>query len=40
MMEKLLRGEQLTPGEMEQLGQMVGLNRTDDLRYKDGWRGA
>lgn len=35
MMEKLLRGEELTPGEMQRLGQMVGLQRMDDLRYKD-----
>lgn len=35
MMEKLLRGEQLSQQELQQLGQMVGLNRTDDLRYKE-----
>ena len=35
MMEKLLRGEQLTPGELQRLGQMVGLNRMDDMRYRD-----
>lgn len=35
MMEKLLRGEQLSPEELQQLGQMTGLNRTDDLRYQD-----
>jgi uncharacterized protein with von Willebrand factor type A (vWA) domain len=35
MMEKLLRGEQLSQQELEQLGQMVGLNRTEDLRYKE-----
>jgi uncharacterized protein with von Willebrand factor type A (vWA) domain len=35
MMEKLLRGEQLSQEELEALGQMTGLNRTDDLRYKD-----
>jgi uncharacterized protein with von Willebrand factor type A (vWA) domain len=35
MMEKLLRGEQLSQQEMDQLGQMVGLNRTDDLRYRE-----
>ena len=29
MMEKLLRGEQLSQEELEQLGQMTGLNRTD-----------
>ena len=35
MMEKLLRGEQLSQEELQQLGQMVGLNRADDLRYRD-----
>lgn len=35
MMEKLLRGEQLSQEELNQLGQMTGLNRTDDLRYKE-----
>ena len=34
MMEKLLRGEQLA-GRLQRLGQMVGLNRMDDLRYRD-----
>jgi len=35
MMEKLLRGEQLSQEEMAQMGQLVGLNRTTDLRYQD-----
>ncbi len=35
MMEKLLRGDQLSQQELERLGQMVGLNRMDDLRYRD-----
>jgi uncharacterized protein len=35
LMEKLLRGEQLSQEELNQLGQMTGLNRTDDLRYKE-----
>jgi uncharacterized protein with von Willebrand factor type A (vWA) domain len=35
LMEKLLRGEQLSQEELEQLGQMTGLNRTNDLRYKE-----
>ncbi len=35
MMERLLRGEQLTEDELRQLGQMVGLNRMDDLRYQE-----
>lgn len=34
-MEKLLRGEQLTPQELRQLGQLTGLNRMDDMRYRD-----
>uniref|UniRef100_A0A540VIU7 VWA domain-containing protein n=2 Tax=Litorilinea aerophila TaxID=1204385 RepID=A0A540VIU7_9CHLR len=35
MMEKLLRGEQLSQQELEQLGQMVGLNRMNDMRYRE-----
>lgn len=35
MMEKLLRGEQLSQEELDQLGQMTGLNRAEDMRYKD-----
>ena len=35
LMEKLLRGEQLSQQELEQLGQMVGLNRMDNLDYQD-----
>jgi len=35
MMEKLLRGQELSPGEMQRLAQMVGLQRMDDLRYKE-----
>ena len=35
LMEKLLRGEQLSQEELSQLGNMVGLNRMDDLRYQD-----
>ncbi|MCB0073457.1 MAG: VWA domain-containing protein [Caldilineaceae bacterium] len=35
LMEKLLRGEQLSQEELNQLGNMVGLNRMDDLRYQD-----
>jgi len=35
MMERLLRGEQLTQDELERLGQMTGLNRMDNMRYKD-----
>ena len=35
LMEKLLRGEQLSQQDLDQLGQLTGLNRADDLRYKD-----
>ena len=35
MMEKLLRGEQLSEDELRHLGQMTGLNRMDNLRYRD-----
>lgn len=35
MMEKLLRGEQLSKQELERLGQMVGLNRADDMRQRE-----
>ncbi len=35
MMEKLLRGEQLSQQELDQLAQLTGLNRMDDMRYRD-----
>ncbi len=35
MLERLLRGEQMTPQELDALGQMVGLNNADDLRYRE-----
>ena len=35
MMERLLRGEQLSQEELNQLGQLTGLNRMDDMRYRD-----
>ncbi|MCB0089068.1 MAG: VWA domain-containing protein, partial [Caldilineaceae bacterium] len=35
MMEKLLRGEQLSQDQLNQLAQMTGLNRMDDLKYRD-----
>lgn len=35
MMEKLLRGEQLSKEELEALSQLTGLNQTKDLRYRD-----
>ncbi|MBK8046548.1 MAG: VWA domain-containing protein [Anaerolineales bacterium] len=35
LMEKLLRGEQLSQEELDQLAQLTGLNRADDMQYKD-----
>jgi len=35
LMERLLRGEQLSADELQRLGQLVGLNQVDDLRYQD-----
>ncbi len=35
MLERLLRGEQLIQEELDRLGQMVGLNRADDLRQRE-----
>lgn len=35
MMERLVRGEELTPEELDALGRMAGLNRADDLRYRE-----
>jgi uncharacterized protein with von Willebrand factor type A (vWA) domain len=35
MMEKLLRGEQLNQQELDQLAQMTGLNRAQDMHYRD-----
>ncbi|MGB8984984.1 MAG: VWA domain-containing protein [Anaerolineales bacterium] len=37
-MQRLMNGEQLSRDELEKLGQMVGLNQTDDLRYQE-WMG-
>jgi uncharacterized protein with von Willebrand factor type A (vWA) domain len=34
-MERLMNGEPLSRSELEALGQMVGLNQTDDLRYQN-----
>ncbi|HEY6074576.1 MAG TPA: VWA domain-containing protein [Anaerolineales bacterium] len=34
-MERLMDGKPLSQEELEQLAQMVGLNRTDDLRYQN-----
>lgn len=35
MLEKLIRGEMLNQQELDQLGQMVGLNRAADLRQRE-----
>jgi uncharacterized protein len=35
MLEKLVNGEQLSQEELDKLGKMVGLDRADDLRYRD-----
>ncbi|MGD2157103.1 MAG: VWA domain-containing protein [Anaerolineales bacterium] len=35
MLGKLVRGEQFSREELDQLGKMVGLNKTDDLHYRN-----
>lgn len=35
MLERLLRGEQLSQEELDKLGQIVGMDRADDLRYRE-----
>jgi uncharacterized protein with von Willebrand factor type A (vWA) domain len=35
MLERLLRGDQLTQQELDQLNRLVGLERATDLRYRD-----
>ncbi len=35
MLEKLLKGEQLSKEELDQLSQLMGLDNADDLRYRD-----
>lgn len=35
MLEKLLRGEKLSQEELEQFGQMVGLQNAGDMRYRE-----
>jgi uncharacterized protein with von Willebrand factor type A (vWA) domain len=35
MLERLMRGEQLSPEELDRLGKFVGLNQIDDLRYRE-----
>jgi uncharacterized protein with von Willebrand factor type A (vWA) domain len=38
-LQRLLNGEPLTPEELERLAQMVGLNNTDNMRYRQ-WMGS
>jgi uncharacterized protein len=35
MLEKLMKGEQLSNEELERLNKLVGLNQADDLRYRE-----
>ena len=35
MLERLVKGEQLSQEELDQLGQLVGLNQADNLRYRE-----
>jgi uncharacterized protein with von Willebrand factor type A (vWA) domain len=35
MLEKLMRGEQLSQEELERLAQLTGLNQAEDLRYRE-----
>jgi len=35
MLERLMRGEQLSQEELDRLGKFVGLNQVDDLRYRE-----
>jgi uncharacterized protein len=35
MLEKLMKGEQLSQEELDQLGNLVGLDKADDLRYRE-----
>jgi uncharacterized protein len=35
MLEKLVNGEQLSQEELDKLGKMAGLDRADDLRYRE-----
>jgi uncharacterized protein with von Willebrand factor type A (vWA) domain len=35
MLEKLVKGEQLSQQELEHLSKMVGLNQADDMRYRE-----
>jgi uncharacterized protein with von Willebrand factor type A (vWA) domain len=38
LLEKMLNGEELTPEELDRLGQLVGLDYADDFRYQDWMR--
>ena len=35
MLERLMRGEPLSQDELDQLGEMVGLNQADNMRYRE-----
>jgi uncharacterized protein with von Willebrand factor type A (vWA) domain len=35
MLQKLMRGDQLSQEELDRLAQITGLNQADDLRYRD-----
>jgi uncharacterized protein len=35
MLEKLIRGEQLDDQELDKLSKLVGMDRADDIRYRD-----
>jgi hypothetical protein len=35
LMERLLHGEQLSQQELDRLGQLMGINRADNLRYRE-----
>lgn len=35
MLERLMRGEQLSPQELEKLGRMVGLDQAADIRFRN-----
>jgi uncharacterized protein with von Willebrand factor type A (vWA) domain len=37
MLERLLRGEQLSQNELDQLGKIIGLSQANDLRSRSGW---
>ncbi len=35
MIDKLIKGEQLSPDELENLAKLVGLNQVDEMRYRE-----